>query len=51
MEGEEEGEDEEEEEEDLVNEYYFVQKGNNYIDMCPELCLQKDFGEISLRKK
>lgn len=46
MEGEEEGEDGEEDGEDLVSECYSVEKGNIhvhvYIDLCPEVCLQKD---------
>lgn len=56
MEGEEEGEDEEEDGEDLVSECYSVEKGNIhvYIDLCPEVCLQKDVedfeGNISKRE-
>lgn len=42
MESEEEGEDEEEEDEDLVNDYFLFCVEGQHIDLCPELCLQKD---------
>lgn len=57
MEGEEEGEDGEEDGEDLVSECYSVEKGNIhvhvYIDLCPEVCLQKDVEdfEVNISKR